>query len=367
MCDMILLVINMECLKNPECKECGGEIENGVCMYCGEKDFTIEMINKLIKPYVNINDYYMSKIRAKIAKGEYLDKQEDKVFSLLLGNNLIKDEALDDGLIVINAVQGKKLTSYDTFRLLVMRSMERSMREINNGRIKPYKPHARIKKIEGANGSTFEWVGVEFDELLIKQLYEGYTYPLITYFHEFVHVMQNIEIKLGNRINSTLIIMLKENLIRKYEVAMKGTDNYYKKNYYNISFEVNAHQFGINHTKTFLKNWGLKVDEKWFNRIMRLWPEPNNSLDRIITGKDGVVTHKTVDEIFDYVIDKNPKFLEEYPQLNFEYVNDNGVIRKRTKDELESMLVNYASDNELSSYLHWLIRTMQEDEKKVKY
>ena len=101
-------------------------------MYCGEKDFTIEMINKLIKPYVNINDYYMSKIRAKIVKGEYLDKQEDKVFSLLLGNNLIKDEALDDGLIIINAVQGKKLTSYDTFRLLVMRSMERSMREINN-------------------------------------------------------------------------------------------------------------------------------------------------------------------------------------------------------------------------------------------
>lgn len=355
----------MECLKSLTCKECGGEVENGACMYCGAKDFTINMISNLINSD-DINSYYINKIRAKIAKGECLDKKEDKVFSLLLDNNLIKDEALDDGLIITYTIQGKKLTSYNTFRLLVMRSTERTMREINNGRIKPYNPHARTGKLDGANGSAFDIDNISFNELILKQLYEGYIYPLSTYFHELVHVAQNIEIRLGSRINFALITMLKESLIRRSELINDGTDNYYKKNYYNISFEVNAHQFGIEHMKQVFKIWGLKVDEEWFDKIRRLWPESNNNLDRIVTGEDGIESYKTVDDIFDYVIAKNPQYLKEYPQLNFEYVNENGTVRKRTKNELSDIIMNYMDNEEILAYLQKLINKRDEKQEKIK-
>ena len=81
----------MDCLKSLTCKECGGKVENGACMNCGARDYTINMISNLIKPD-DINDYYIKNIRLKIAKGQFLDKKEDIVFSLLLDNNLIKDE-----------------------------------------------------------------------------------------------------------------------------------------------------------------------------------------------------------------------------------------------------------------------------------
>ena len=58
---------------------------------------------------MDINDYYIKNIRLKIAKGQFLDKKEDMVFSLLLDNNLIKDESLDDARILSFIIDGKKL------------------------------------------------------------------------------------------------------------------------------------------------------------------------------------------------------------------------------------------------------------------
>ena len=356
----------MECLKSLTCSKCGGKVENDACMHCGAKDFTIDMINKLIKPQDNINNYYIKNIRLKIAKGQFLDKKEDIVFSLLLDNNLIKDESLDDARILSFIIDGKKIISYNTFKVLMMRSAEKSMRQINNDCIKKYTPHARIRNLDGANGSAFDINNVSFNELIIKELYEGYIYPLTTYYHELVHIKQSIEIELGH-VSYDLVAMIKDKVISDYELKLNKTNNYYKRNYYNISFEKDAHLKGIKMAQQLMSNLGYKNLNEYFDKVRRLWPEDNNTLDRVVEDKDnGVLITVIQDEIFDKVIANNPGYLKRFPQLNFEYVNENGNVRKRTKNELNKIIMNYMDNEEVLAYLQKLINKIDEKQEVIK-
>lgn len=356
----------MDCLKSLTCKECGGKVENGACMNCGARDYTINMISNLIKPD-DINDYYIKNIRLKIAKGQFLDKKEDIVFSLLLDNNLIKDESLDDARILSFIIDGKKIISYNTFKVLMMRSAEKSMRQINNDCIKKYTPHAMIRNLDGANGSAFDINNVSFNELIIKELYEGYIYPLTTYYHELVHIKQSIEIELGH-VSYDLVAMIKDKVISDYELKLNKTNKYYNQNYYNISFEKDAHLKGIKMAQQLMSNLGYKNLNEYFDKVRRLWPEDNNALDRVVEDKDnGVLITVTQDEIFDKVIANNPSYLKRFAQLNFEYVNDNGVVRKKTKDELKYTIMNYLDNKEVFSYLKRLIHQLNEKEVVIKH
>ncbi len=335
-------------------------------MHCGAKDFTIDMINKLIKPQDNINNYYIKNIRLKIAKGQFLDKKEDIVFSLLLDNNLIKDESLDDARILSFIIDGKKIISYNTFKVLMMRSAEKSMRQINNDCIKKYTPHARIRNLDGANGSAFDINNVSFNELIIKELYEGYIYPLTTYYHELVHIKQSIEIELGH-VSYDLVAMIKDKVISDYELKLNKTNKYYKQNYYNISFEVDANLKSIEMTKQFMSYLGYKNLNEYLNKVRLLWPEDNNTLDRVVEDKDnGVLITVIQDEIFDKVIANNPGYLKRFPQLNFEYVNENGNVRKRTKNELNKIIMNYMDNEEVFAYLQKLINKIDEKQEVIK-
>ena len=70
-----------------------------------------------------------------------------------------------------------------------------------------------------------------------------------------------------------------------------------------------------------------------------------------------------VDEIFDEIIISNPKYLEKYPQLNIEYINEDGNIRKRTKEELLNILDKYSDDSNAYAYIEFLIANLNEEKK----
>jgi len=127
------------------------------------------------------------------------------------------------------------------------------MREISAGRIENYDPKAYIRSLEGANGSAFEYYSVSFDKEIIKELYNGAIAPLSTYYHEIEHVAQAMAIYLGY-INSDLMLALKEKIISYYEFKKFKTDYYYKRNYFDISYEIDAHHVGIYAAKHFLYN-----------------------------------------------------------------------------------------------------------------
>lgn len=345
----------------PRCKICGGEYKDGVCMYCKEKmpeEITKELQNQ-IKPFNEINQFYEN-IRKKIHDGIKLESNEDKAFYILLKNKMIKDDALDDAKILSCIMHDNKIISYDSFEELMLRATEKNMRQLNNNRIKNYNPQAAILKLDGANASAFKYANVTFNKLIIKELYDGYLYPLSTYYHEIHHVAQSLSIKFGY-INNELVNMIKDFVIRNYEQEKYNTDNYYKDNYYNLTFEKEAHQVGINSAYNFYKMIGFENIEDYFIKLKNRWPN-HDDFNRIIrNGKEKVTM--TLDEVFLIVINLEPKYLDVYPQLKFQYTNENDKVRKRTKEELSSLVSDEFSEDK-NACLEQLISDLEEKRKK---
>ena len=305
---------------------------------------------------------YYDKVRKKVFEGQMLDQSEDAFFYLLLKNDMVKDECLDDARILAYIFHGKKIISYNTFEVLMLRIAEKNMREISAGRIENYMPKAYIRNLEGANGSAFEHYSVSFDKEIIKELYNGAIAPLSTYYHEIEHVAQAMAIYLGY-INSDLMLALKEKIISYYEFKTFKTDYYYKRNYFDISYEIDAHHVGIYAAKHFLYNVCRYNNlDDYFEILRKAWPESKNTLKRVVI-KDGKEIYKTVDEIFHEIIISNPKYLEKYPQLNIEYINEDGNIRKRTKEELLNILDKYSNDSNAYAYIEFLIANLNEEKK----
>ncbi len=348
-------------IKNPKCTQCGGDYENGICSYCGHKNLEIANIKSLISSSDDIVSYY-DKVRKKVFEGQTLDQSEDAFFYLLLKNDMVKDECLDDARILAYIFHGKKIIPYNTFEVLMLRVAEKNMREISAGRIENYDPKAYIRSLEGANGSAFEYYSVSFDKEIIKELYNGAIAPLSTYYHEIEHVAQAMAIYLGY-INSDLMLALKEKIISYYEFKTFKTDYYYKRNYFDISYEIDAHHVGIYAAKHFLYNVCRYNNlDDYFEILRKAWPESKNTLKRVVI-KDGKEIYKTVDEIFHEIIISNPKYLEKYPQLNIEYINEDGNIRKRTKEELLNILDKYSNDSNAYAYIEFLIANLNEEKK----
>ena len=345
----------------PRCELCGGKYEDGVCMYCGNKlsiDF-IESLQNLIKPFDNVTDYYEN-IRKKLYNGIKLELNEDKAFCILLKNKMIIDDALDDARILSYIMYGNKIISYETFEELILRTTEKNMRQLNNNRIKKYNPYASVSNLEEANGSAFEYTHITFDKLIIKELYEGFKYPLSVYYHEIHHIAQNLAIKLGY-INNEIVNMIKDFVIRDYELRKYKTNNYYKDNYYNITFEKDAHEVGINFAYSFYKIIGFENLENYFDNLKNRWPNYNDFNRIIRNDKEKVIM--TLDDVFETVINLEPKYLDIYPQLKFQYINENGKVRKRTKEELFG-LISAEFNDEVNSYLEQLINNLEEEKIK---
>lgn len=315
----------------------------------------------LIKPYKNIDEYYEKVIVKNVETGTKFKQEEDRVLYLLLKYDMIHEASLEDGRILLKILNKNKIISYDAFELLMIRSAEKSMKELNDGRIKNYHPKAYVEKLEEEYGNAFSFYNVTFNKECIEDLYNGLVYTLSTYFHELCHIKQAIEFHLG-LFRNNIVDMIKDTVIFYYELKKYGTKKYYKINYYNISFEVEAHNQGIDSAIEFLNKHGLNCYDSLFDVLRNSWPTSNNK-ERTIE-EDGVMVTKTLDEVFDKIIVDCPEFLEKYPQLTIQYVNDEDGVRKRTKEELVDMLISGVYSVETNDYIKGLLKRMVAQEKR---
>ena len=160
---------------------------------------------------------------------------------------MIFDNKLPDGFILMNIILHKKQISYETFEELLKRTVEKEMKRVNGDKIKRYNPICNILKLNGSIGQSdsltarenyrvvFEQISVILDEEVSRGFYEyGNDRAFMIIFHELRHVLQNIAIKIG-LFTSDFLMMIKDSLIREYELKQFDTDNYYNDNYDDIS------------------------------------------------------------------------------------------------------------------------------------
>lgn len=343
----------MVSINNIKCSECGGITHNGACIYCGNK--IDKKIYEAFKGIDNLDEYY-SIIRKKIANSEKLTEKEDKIFFNLLNYKLIPDGELDDLRVVYQILIRNKIVTYETFEELMLRASEKNMRAIAAGKIKNYNPKAFITMDDEVNGKAYRHYYIMLKKDVIKALYEGYYDALITYYHEINHVRQSVSLELGN-FSPILMLILKDRIVRDFELRFNKTNNYYKDNYLYLPEEVHAEQTAINDTGRLLSSLYLTDESKILDKRRKQWPSNMTNRERKIR-VNGKIEKVDIDEIFLEMINKDPNYIIRYQILNLEFINDNGAIRRKTKEELETLINYFNSDQMIVEYLTNVINNL---------
>lgn len=175
------------------------------------------------------------------------------------------------------------------------------------------------------NGLTSEKV-ICLDKKEIEQLQQGIYNVIYTIFHEITHLKQLSNMRDVNNITYQMLKITKELILK--EVFL----DYSHDNYDIVSYEVEARISEMITTNRYFNTFGFKMtnEDDLKNEIIKEQAKQNNN-DRIIEGK-------VVDlyDYFDNFISDKPYLLEEYPQLQIEYLFDEklGLIRPKNIDEL---------------------------------
>lgn len=199
---------------------------------------------------------------------------------------------------------------------------------------------------------------------LITTLKRGNLFSFFsTIFHELIHVKQEYRIY-DQCLSYNDLIQQKDKLISK------KNRQYYKENYHNLSTEIESYSYEAQYSIEFMKYMHLKVTEEQIAKAkkeLEKREQASQNLNRIYNDEE-----KHLFDIFDEFIKDKPHLLKNYTQLTFEYVEEDGLVRPKTKEELEETYKDFLSgtitfnttEEELSIYKNFLIERKYQKIKK---
>lgn len=210
---------------------------------------------------------------------------------------------------------------------------------------------------------------ITINKKVINDIYLGKINSMTIIFHELNHFKVLYDIQLG-RINKDLIRSLKDELLRvsshdpfsEHKTIKAGptsiNDNYYECNYTVFSDEKVAEINAINDLILFIKMAGIELSlqhlQELNDRIEKNTSQYNNYLRDLRLNLNFNNYFLDFEEAFDVMIKFNPDWLT-IPQLNIEYyLGEDGMVAKRTKEELEERL-EMETDEDIKGYIKYLL------------
>lgn len=225
----------------------------------------------------------------------------------------------------------------------------------------------RFKKIRFSSGklpgkilgSHYEG-NIVIDEKLIEELYNGKLEILEAFFHELNHFKIYCDISRGVP-DIHLYRILKEKLAR--ESIDKHDRNYYDANYSLYSEEIYVEFLTLIDFLKFIKLIAPKRFDTVFEELRKAtstrlkdiiirWNNETRDLTRV---SDFNYNYMSINNIFDFQLRYNKKWLEEYPLLKIEYyIDKQGNIVKRNVGELREVL-KIETDNKRKEFICMLM------------
>ncbi len=350
-----------EIKNNSKCTSCGGSFDNSTCMYCGNKNTTLENLIGELKNEISIrqvnddilNSLYsirnleINEVNNIIIENNYGKKLENKykdIHSRITSDNLSNDDYkyivyfLDNDLFLgknsnyyINTLMKKMLTdkldiSNEEKLKLIKSFTEMFMR----GKVK--NPKCVYDELDEKTIGESLYNRIELDKTSIIEFLQNKNYikMLEIIFHECTHTYQTHIRSVDKEISYIILQETKEYLIRQ------KNPKYYNENYIKYTEEAEARYCGALFTLQYLDAIGLKVsNNNYFMEVMEREEKLFYDNERTIKGKS-----TTIDEAFStYVTDVS--LLNHYPVLKTEYKNHNGVLTKKSMEEIIEDYNNY--------------------------
>lgn len=344
--------------KLPKCNSCGGDFnENITCNFCGHKGHEIF---EIIKPENNIERYFI-KLYDRILNGTST-KLDEKHLLYFMHNDMIENvEAVTQNIIMDRITIQKTKISYDTFEKIINYYVIWSMKELNSIIKQKYKTKYKNfifsceivelnETTQGlcsmdnmGNNKNFYNTKMKINKNDVLNLFEnGNISSLLTFFHELRHVQQDIFIK-NNIFNNNIMLQIKEQIIRKYEISKYKTNTFYNNNYYNLVMEYDAELVARDNLINLFSFFELPIPQETMQNYKNFQENvPDFRIKKIIVNNKEIIS--TLGDVFETIIQEVPEYLELYPQLKVEYINDNGTIRRKTIQELEESLSDFEND-----------------------
>jgi len=374
-----IIKICQQLKKLSKCEHCGGIVLNGTCKYCRSKSQeSIDLINKLksllgekqsfdvLAELVNIknleipfvNDILETKKgNIKIVTQICMDFGDyDKVINLISKDNshefvnpdfFIKifkeyldgkfDKFDEETYIKFMEIYISRILKLSGFKTLVNRTPK--IRFVSSEQIANLQP-LKNSSCHGLCVPTLSGDKIYLNrDAFLRLRFENPLFNMRTIYHELEHIVQKNFYKNPERYNLCGLLIAKDMQLRDV------IPNYYNENYSILPAEIDAEYNAIQCVIGDIKQLGLQNKEL---------EEEAQNLGKIITNFVRFIDGKetTVDELFDtYVNDVS--CLKECPILNLQYKDANGVLTKKTKEEiLASMPENMTPEmNFLSRYL----------------
>lgn len=250
----------------------------------------------------------------------------------------------------------KTIISYKEFRETIISFVKESMKILlENSIYYKDKYDCIIKKMPlWKSGNYYPDSNlIAINEDVIEKLYSGDLEEMTTIFHELGHFKVKYELISGT-INVDLIRIAKELAIRSvsgnsFEEKEKQKnpqedDEYYCANYAVFSEEKIVEMNAIKLLIAFLElaDIHISLDEmqKLQNNLDKNERQYQNYLRDFNNDMKFNDNWLDFEQAFDYLLTKNPSWLN-IPQLSVEYYQDeNGIVKKRTEEQLKELLQN---------------------------
>lgn len=385
------------------CCNCGGDIfiQTGICPYCGKQFANIEYaskslgeillniknktleLDKLTIALYAIKDQFpeveelidknnieekltkrLDEINLKLTNNEVLESNDDLFLRNCLSNNIKPHNGLNSISIFRNIYfnSEQKMVSYETFEQVMKSFIKDTMIEINNNRIKRYNPVCaiydfKISNHENSEGMVSKGFITRINNKITKEIYEhNYILNFIAIFHELIHIQQEIEEKLGY-FTEDILLFIKNDILRR--LSSKEGFDYYEANYQFITSEKDAEIKGSMCAINFLEQViGIKLKNDIIinleKNIKLQLEEKSNLLRKTKNGE------QDINSLFDYYIKNYPEFLDKYPQLTIEYIVSDGLVRRKTKNELLETKEYYQNQPTIISYIDKILSSQVE-------
>lgn len=366
-----------------QCNTCGGEHKNGICIFCGNEnqeiiylssrlekklqelplnlfepgklDYTLttlyEIRNLEIPMVSNIiqeTNYektiletyaYIQKNSLEITKNSELLSSEQYHFLLTsyLNDEFVGNLQLEIGNVIVKAIlENSKRLNIDSIdkEKLFLKFTELAATNILGLK----SAHAKIKD-EASKDEDNAFGSACFNNIVLsrKMIHESPKDILPTIFHELIHLKQYKEQKIDRVLSFKNLIQIKDGITKEI------IPSYYQENYKNISYEKEAFYYQYKETIDYLSSINVEASPDMIEKAVyydRLGSDFLTNTKRLINGN---VT--SVDDIFDELIINNPKYLEEYPQLMFEYKIDNNLVRRKNLVEIHNDYDDFRNGN----------------------
>lgn len=177
--------------------------------------------------------------------------------------------------------------------------------------------------------------------------------------HEMMHTYRTYLESIGKVSSIYDILALKEELLREYNESIYFNDKNYIKNFHEVEANIFSYHAGTN----YLKSLGFEIREESALKLSSVINNDLTRLDNPLREIEGDFVN--INDLFaDFIKDKTTLFYR-YPQLHYEFKEENGQVVYKSKMELVDEILFQDKDKDLYE-LHLTLIKNAEDRESVK-